>query len=191
MLRTEILKNYCDKDPVLLTKKEEEMRINLLLKPNNIEFLKLLGDILYFKKDIAGAIKIYEKLIKKDNKKLDFIGFLGYLYYENENYNLAIEKIKEALLLNEKRAFLNFLLGNIYSRMGLIKEAIYNYDLAIFLDLDIYQAHLDFAKNYELMGCEKKAIKEYVAAYEIDPRKIEVLEKIDKLKKKTKNRNLG
>ncbi|MGL6063723.1 MAG: tetratricopeptide repeat protein [Fusobacteriaceae bacterium] len=190
MLRTEIFKNYCDKEPALLTKKEEEMRIKLLLEPNNIEFLRLLGDILYFKKDIIGTIKIYEKLVKLDDNKSDLLGFLGYLYYENENYDLAIEKIRKALLLNEKVAFFYFLLGNVYSRIGLIKEAIINYDLAIFLDLDIYEAHLDFAKNYEVMGCEKKALKEYIAAYEIDPRKTQLREKIEELKK-MKNINLG
>ena len=42
-----------------------------------------------------------------------------------------------------------FLLGNAYSRAGKIMEAITSYDFAIFLDLDIYKAHIDFAEKYE------------------------------------------
>lgn len=46
-------------------------------------------------------------------------------------------------------SFVHFLL-EMY-RAGLIKEAINSYDFAIFLDLDIYTAHLDF-KNMKAIG---------------------------------------
>ena len=80
-------------------------------------------------------------------------------------------------------AFVYFLLGNAYSRAGMIKEAIESYEFAIFLDFDMYTAHLDFAKKYEDMGRKEKSLKEYIAAYEIDSRDASIKEKIDILYK--------
>ena len=52
------------------------------------------------------------------------------------------------------------------------------------MDLDIYSAHLDFAKEYEFLGRYKKALNEYIAAYEIDPRDKDIKEKIKYLREK-------
>lgn len=82
-----------------------------------------------------------------------------------------------------------FLLGNAYSRIGEIKEAIHCYDLAIFLDLDMYQAHIDFAKKYEAMGRLEKALREYKAAFEIDPRDGEINKKIQELNEKLREKS--
>ena len=66
----------------------------------------------------------------------------------------------------------------------MIVDATRCYDLAIFKNLDIYNAHIDFGKKYEDMDCTKRAIREYTAAYEIDPRDKTIKEKIDELKQK-------
>ena len=112
------------------------------------------------------------------------IGFLGYLNYELGNYTKSIQYFNMFLDNKPGDAFVYFLLGNAYSRAGKIVEAINSYDFAIFLDLDIYSAHLDFAKEYEFLGRNKKALNEYIAAYEIDPRDKEIKEKIKYLKEK-------
>ena len=101
---------------------------------------------------------------------------------ENENYENAIDYFNKSLEIAPDNSFVHFLLGNAYSRAGLIKEAINSYDFAIFLDLDIYTAHLDFAKKYEAIGQKQRALKEYVIAYEIDPREKNIINKINELK---------
>jgi Tfp pilus assembly protein PilF len=65
----------------------------------------------------------------------------------------------------------------------MIKEAIESYEFAIFLDFDMYTAHLDFAKKYEDMGRNEKALEEYRAAYEIDARESWIKDKMDILYK--------
>lgn len=77
--------------------------------------------------------------------------------------------------------FVYFLLGNVYSRIGNIVEAIKCYDLSIFSEDDI---HIDFGKKYEEIGSLDRALKEYKTAYEIDPRDKKILEKISELSKK-------
>lgn len=162
-------------------KKEEELRLNLILKPEDIKLMEELAMLLFYKGECDASLEIYKKMIKI-KKKDEYIGFLGYLLYEKGEYKKAIECFEYYLDKNPSEPFIYFLLGNTYSRYGNILEAINNYELAIFLDFDIYKAHIDFAKRYEKLGRNKKALREYIAAYEIDPRDKEIYERIKKLK---------
>ena len=167
-----------------LLKKEESVRMTLLMNPNDIDMLSELAILLYHKGDYSSAIKIYKKVVDYKEDKAESFAFLGHLYYEKENYVEAALYFEKALDINPDVAFVHFLLGNAYSRAGKIMEAITSYDFAIFLDLDIYKAHIDFAEKYEKMGLLDRALKEYVIAYEIDPREKNIGEKIKKLKEK-------
>jgi len=183
MLRTRIFNDYCrNKD---LRNREEEVRMELLENSKDVELLRELGAILYYSKRDDEAIIIYEKLLKLDGENHNFMAFLGYLHYELENHSEAINYFNMALDVAPDSPFIYFLLGNAYSRHGNIIDAIRSYDFAIFLDLDIYTAHLDFAKKYEDMGRKKRALREYITAYEIDPRDKEIEFKINKLKQET------
>lgn len=186
MLKTDVFKSYSGKNLEALLKQEEEMRIQLLSNPGDIKLKRELSKILYYKGDVNGAILMALKVEALQPKKSEVHAFLGYLYYENEEYQKSIGHLNTSLDLDPKTPFLYFLLGNAYSRVGKIKEAIHFYDLAIFLDFDIYQAHLDFAKRYEDIGRYGKALKEYETAFEIDYRGQELKEKIELLKAKIK-----
>lgn len=180
MLRTKIFTEWCCKKD--LRAREEEIRMELLEDCKNIELLKELGAILYYSKCDEEAIRIYEKLLKLDTDNFNYMAFLGYLHYELEEHPTAIEYFNRSLDLEPDSPFVYFLLGNSYSRNGNIIEAIRSYDFAIFLDFDIYTAHIDFAKRYEDMGRTERALKEYITAFEIDPRDKEIEKKINELK---------
>ncbi|WP_297599010.1 tetratricopeptide repeat protein [uncultured Cetobacterium sp.] len=186
MLRKKILKR-ANKNKEQLLELEQEIRFTLLSKPNDIENLDRLGMILFYKRDCKGSLEIYEKLRVLGKKDSETLGFLGYLNYELGNYTQATACFNAFLDKKPGDAFIYFLLGNAYSRAGKIIEAINSYDFAIFLDLDIYKAHLDFAEEYESLGRDKKALVEYIAAYEIDPRDKDIEVKINELKKKIKD----
>ncbi|MEG0068651.1 tetratricopeptide repeat protein [Cetobacterium sp.] len=186
MLRKKILKRANINKEQLL-ELEQEIRFTLLSKPNDIDNLDRLGMILFYKRDCQGSLEIYEKLRVLGKKDSETLGFLGYLNYELGNYTQAITYFNMFLDKKPGDAFVYFLLGNAYSRAGKIIEAINSYDFAIFLDLDIYKAHLDFAEEYESLGRDKKALVEYIAAYEIDPRNKDIEVKINELKKKIKD----
>lgn len=164
-----------------LLSKEAEIRCELLEEPSNFEKIEELAVLLYHKRDYDAAIKLYKKVIANSNDPKK-IAFLGYMYFEKEDYQMAVDYLKESIKLDPNDSFVYFLLGNAYSRMGNVLKAVQSYDLAIFQNLDIYQAHLDFAKKYESIGLIKRAIKEYTIAYEIDPRDKELKSKIEKLK---------
>ena len=79
------------------------------------------------------------------------------------------------------------IVSGIDSRKGKISEAVDCYELAIFLDFDMYIAHIDFARKYEHMGRHKKALEEYKAAFRIDSRDEGLIEKIHYIENKYRN----
>lgn len=185
MLRTEIFRQY--NTNIDLSRKEAELRVALLMEPENLRFLKELGALVYYKRNCKNAKIIYKKLTELEPNNGDNFAFLGFLNYELEEYEEAIKNFNKAISLIDDAPFVCFLLGNAYSRVGKIMEAIKYYDLAIFNNLDIYKVHVEFAKKYEEMGRFKKALREYTAAYEIDPRDKEIKQKIIEIKEKINN----
>lgn len=183
MVRTTVFKQFC-KDKEKLTERVVKLEAELVQNENNVEKLKELAIIYHYIKEDGKAIKIYEKLIQLVPEDAELLAFLGYLHYEQDHIDEAIDCLNDSLDIDSTAAFVFFLLGNAYSRAGMIREAVDAFDFAIFLDLDMYKAHLDFAVKYEEMGREKRALKEYIAAYEIDPRDFKIKEKIELLQVK-------
>jgi len=185
MVRTKIFQEICCKETDL-GKKIEKLESELQLNPDNKDKAKELAIIYHYIRKDREAIRIYEELLKHFPEDSNILAFLGYLHYELDELDKAIDYFNESLDIDSLAPFVFFLLGNAYAREGMIVEAVDAYDFAIFLDFDMYQAHLDFASKYEDMGRTKKALKEYIAAYEIDSRDKEILNKINELELKLK-----
>lgn len=180
LLKIEFLSQYEQEE---LANYEADLRIQLLANNESVSILEKLASLCFFKKNYEKAIYFFKKLISLDMTNANWYGFLGYVYYEQEEYKKAIGCLEKQIELSPNSPFVYFLLGNAYSCLGKIREAAWFYELAIFLDFDIYGAHLDFAKKYEMMGKKEKALSEYILAYEIDPRDAKIKEKIDALSK--------
>lgn len=181
MLRTKVFKEVCESCD--LNKRINELNNNLANNSEDINSLRELGVIYHYQKKDKDAINLYRKIIEIVPDNANVKAFLGYLHYELDELDDAIDYLNDSLDLDPGAPFVYFLLGNAYSRAGMIKEAIESYEFAIFLDFDMYTAHLDFAKKYEDMGRKEKSLKEYIAAYEIDSRDASIKEKIDILYK--------
>lgn len=162
----------------------EKLKEKIEKNPEDVELLKQLAGIYHAYKKNSEAIEIYEKLSEEKPDDHEILAFLGYLYYENDNLELSEACLRKSLDLSKDEPFVLFLLGNISSRKGRIFDAINFYDRAIFLDFDIITAHVDFGRKYEHMGRHKKAYKEYMAAYNLDPSDTDLKEKIDYIKTK-------
>ena len=174
MLETLIFREirYNENNKQLLKENLEKIKNN----PDNVEVLKTLASIYHALKENNKAIEIY------------VLDFLVYFYYENEELDKDEENFNREIDVSTKdEPFILFLLGNIYSRKGKISEAVDCYDLAIFLDFDMYIAHIDFARKYEHMGRHKKALEEYKAAFRIDSRDEGLIEKIHYIEDKYGN----
>ena len=184
MLETLIFREirYNGDNEKFLKKNQEKVIKN----PDDVDALQTLASTYHALKENEKAIEIYEKLVRLKPQDHEIRAFLGYLYYENEELDKAEENLNKSLEISQLEPFVQFLLGNIYSRRGRISEAVDCYETAIFLDFDIYVAHIDFARKYEHMGRHKKALKEYKAALEIDSRDEGLIEKINYIENKCK-----
>ncbi|RRD37938.1 tetratricopeptide repeat protein [Leptotrichia sp. OH3620_COT-345] len=182
MLETLIFREirYNNNNEEMLVKYQNKIAEN----SEDIEALQTLASIYHALKENEKAIEIYEKLVILKPEDHEIRAFLGYLYYEEEELDKAEENLNRALDINAAEPFVLFLLGNVYARRGRISDAVDCYDLAIFLDFDIYTAHIDFARKYEHMGRHKKALKEFKAAFEIDSRDEGLIEKIKYIENK-------
>ena len=189
MLKTLLFREirYNDNIEDELARNEEELKKD----SNNIELLQNVAAIYHALRKNVEAIEIYEKIVKLRPQDHEMRAFLGYLYYENEELEEAEKHLSESLNLNPMEPFVLFLLGNIHSRRGEVVKAIDNYEFAIFLDFDIYTAHIDFARKYEHMGRHKRALEEYKAAYDIDSRDDALIDKMEYLAKKAECKSTG
>ena len=189
MLKTLLFREirYNDNIEDELAKNEEDLKND----SNNIELLQNIAAIYHALRKNVKAIEIYDKIVNLRPRDHEMKAFLGYLYYENEELEEAEKHLNESLNLNPMEPFVLFLLGNIYSRRGDVVKAIDNYEFAIFLDFDIYTAHIEFARKYEHMGRHKRALEEYRAAYDIDSRDDALLDKMEYLEKKAECKNTG
>lgn len=161
----------------------EVWKLNKMISKNSedIESLKDLAAIYHYLKEDRIAIRIYEKILKMEPGNSTIRGFLGYLYYEMGNFERSVEELNISLDLKPRDAFVYFMLGNSYSRSGLIKEAVKSYDMALLLGFDVHKAHLEFASKFEDMNRTYKALREYKTAYEIGPKTKSLMLKIKSL----------
>ena len=185
MLKTLIFKEIRYDDNI-----EESLKLYKTKVINNskdTEALQNLATIYHALKKHKEAISIYEQLVKLKPDDFEMRAFLGYLYYEVNDLDKAEENLNIALNYDPMEPFILIRLENTHSRKGQIIKALHNYQFPIFLDLDIYIAHIDFARKYENMGRFKRAIEEYKAAYDIDSRDEALKEKIAELEKECRN----
>lgn len=161
----------------------EVWKLNKMISKDSddIESLKDLAAIYHYLKEDRIAVRIYEKILKVEPENSTIRGFLGYLYYELGNYEKSIEELNLSLDIKPRDAFIYFMLGNSYSRSGLIKEAVKSYDMALLLGFDVHRAHLEFAGKFEDMNRTYKALREYKTAYEIGPKTKNLMLKIKSL----------
>ena len=95
-----------------------------------------LASIYLDKKLFVQAVKLLQKALKEadevesENKAL-IHNALGYAYYAQEQYDIAIRQYKEALKLNPEYVVALNNLGNVYERKQLTSQALAVYKQAI------------------------------------------------------------
>lgn len=182
MLETIVFREYRYDDNI----DDKIKKLEDTLEKNNkdISSLKELAEIYHAYSKNKEAIEIYEKLVSIMPEDYEVLAYLGYLNYEINNLVEAEKNLIKSLEIQPLEPFVLFLLGNVLTRKGNIVEAINYYELAIFLDFDVFTAHVDFGRKYEHMGRHKRALEEYRSAYNMDNTDLGLLEKIDYLEKK-------
>ena len=124
-----------------------KLRSKLKKEPGSVGEYYQLGSIYSQKKLFTQAVSLFQKAIKlaealeeeeKDAQVEDYITLtyngLGYAYFAQEQYDLAIRNYKEALKRQPEYVTALNNLGHAYERKKLNAQALENYEKALELD---------------------------------------------------------
>ena len=142
--------------------------------PQNYVAWKLLGNILYQKKDTKdenffnNLIKIFEKSYTLNNKDIDVILKLGSLYSDNNFSKKAIGlySISKKILPNEHLLYFNC--GNTFAKIGDIELAKDEYKKSIKMNPDHYYSYQNLAKAYKDLNEINKSEETYIKMIKLD-----------------------
>ncbi len=90
------------------------------------ESLRRIGEFYFSKTYFASALRIFENL-KESSSSFELIEKIGFCYQKLEMYSKAIEKYKEAEILESNRSWLQKKLGYCYRKIGQFDKAIEYY----------------------------------------------------------------
>jgi len=123
--------------------------------------------------NLEQAKVIYQSLLEENpnsNDTMHYLHYLGMIEHNDGKYNEAVQLIKKAINRNKKIAAFHCNLGNAYTQLGLIQEAIQSYNIALELEPNFHQANFNLhalmigentvdhlENNTQALNCMKKA----------------------------------
>ena len=155
----------------------------LSVKHDDEDTLFYLG-VLYDKASMFNeSVKAMESVLKINEHNADALNFIGYIYAERGIYLDKAEKlIKKALKIKPGDAYITDSLGWVYFKKGEYKKALEELIKAFkLLSTDpVVTEHL--GDVYLMNSKPDKAEEMYKKALELDPSKVEIKNKLEKLR---------
>ena len=104
------------------------------------EAFSLMGD--YYKSgNVREAERICKEVLMVYPTNVEFLCFLGEIYYQEENYDLSLEYFQKALHLHPAEASINYNIGNVLRKKGHADEAAAFYVKAVQINPILYEAY--------------------------------------------------
>ncbi len=110
--------SYRDQEEKLESEYEEFLRRAHQKKPGDMTISSYLAQFYFYQERLSEAIAIYEKILANNPENLEAFFWLGYLYYETDQTQRAIEKWKEGLAVDSYYAPILNALGYTYVEEG-------------------------------------------------------------------------
>jgi Tfp pilus assembly protein PilF len=129
-----------------------------------------LGNALYVKGDVKGAIACFTKALDLDPKLVQAHYNLGNALYATKDFSGAIACYKKALTLDPKLVQAHYNLGVALQIQGDLKEAIACYRQALDLDPKLVQAHSNLGAALRAQGDLKGAVTHLQKALDLNPK---------------------
>jgi tetratricopeptide (TPR) repeat protein len=104
------------------------------LKPQDAPAQRMLGDLLYERKDRAGALKAYRALVKADSTAKGFYARYADLVIQEGNELEIVTVLSAAIAAGEADVGMYTRLGNIYRKQGQYAKAASMFEHALQLD---------------------------------------------------------
>jgi tetratricopeptide (TPR) repeat protein len=97
-----------------------------------------LGSIYLDKKLFVQSIDLFQKALREKNTEAENLALihnaLGYAYFAQEQYDIAIREYKEAIKLYPEYAIAYNNLGNVYEKKQMIPQAVEAYEQTLKVD---------------------------------------------------------
>jgi tetratricopeptide (TPR) repeat protein len=140
------------------------------LKPNDAKAQKTLGDLLYEKKDEAGALNAYRQALKADSTLKGFYSKYATLVMSSGNEEEKLKALEGAAAAGEADVKMYSVLGNIYANKGNLPKAISSFEKAAQLDPKNPALLSSLAACQVKKGLITEAIMTYEQVVAMDPR---------------------
>jgi tetratricopeptide (TPR) repeat protein len=140
------------------------------LKPSDAKAQRTLGDLLYEKKDEAGALNAYRLALKADSTLKGFYSKYASLVMNSGSEDEKTKALEGAAAAGESDAKMYAMLGDIYSRKGNLAQAIASFEKAARLDPKNPGLLSSLAACQVKKGSVTEAIMTYEQVVAMDPR---------------------
>ena len=130
---------------------------------------------LFDEKDYAGALALYQKVLKSRPERRDTLFQIGYCQEMlGQDTEAATNYVRH--LENQPRDLGAFLrLGNIYLRQGQFEAALAPFERAVKLSPQNAEARYALGKIYERLGSQQRAIENYQQAVKSEQKDVDLL----------------
>ncbi|MBM4137690.1 MAG: tetratricopeptide repeat protein [Nitrospira sp.] len=120
--------------------------------------------------NLQQAQDIYNEILQKNPQDSGIMYLLGIIYYQEGNYDLAIEYIRKALEFNPlSDAYAYFYLGNALKNKKQFDEAITCYQRALQMNPQLIEAYHNLAWIFQEKNQTDEAITYYQKALNLNP----------------------
>lgn len=140
--------------------------------PKEVKVLGFLGILYTNEHRFNEAIQIYQQALNVTDDKIEkamIYENLGLTYYENNQFELAVEAFEKAKEFDQGRSTIYINLGAAFIKLNKFKEAEKSLDVALKLDPKDGLAHNNMGDVLAQEGKIKEAIVEFQKALDIDP----------------------
>ncbi len=138
--------------------------------PENVEIINILAQNFHNRGFYTEAITWFEKLLALGQSNLFIHDKLGYNYYQENMYELAIEHYNIVLNYNDEDYGVHLTLAKLYGFLKDIEKAEYHAKQALILkDLPLDDVHYTLGRTYQINKKYEKAVTEYKRAINENP----------------------
>jgi tetratricopeptide (TPR) repeat protein len=118
--------------------------------------------------NLGGSELLLKQILKKTPENSEAWRLLSVIAAQQENYELALDRIEKSLLANRRNAIAHSNKGNILLSMGHLTDSIEAYKVAIKLAPNYAEAYSNLGNALQVMHEYHQAIDFYKRAIEID-----------------------
>jgi tetratricopeptide (TPR) repeat protein len=111
--------------------------------------------------EIAGAIKLYEKVIRSAPRNADALNLLGLAHFQSGQLERAASLLEQALAIKPQLPSVDYNLGTVLQKLGRHEPAVVNFRRAIEKRPDDADAHNNLGTALKALGRLDEAIEQF------------------------------